>query len=82
MGPKDGRLDCMGSDEVGGRRFTFLCFVFVLSALYDIYPEDIRTAQRRGWRISYVVISGRGRDRFPLSCPFPPSTYLFGVNGQ
>jgi hypothetical protein len=34
------RLDCMGTegggDEVGGRRFTFLCFVFVLSALYNM----------------------------------------------
>jgi hypothetical protein len=37
---------------------------------------NVCTAQ---WRISYVVISGGGRDQFPLSCLFPLSTYLFGV---
>jgi hypothetical protein len=40
MGPKDGRLDCMGREGGGGvrwgPRFTFLCFVSFLSALYNM----------------------------------------------
>jgi hypothetical protein len=43
--PQGGRINCS--------------FLFV-PLLGGLVPRDLRTAHRRGWRISFVVVAGRG----------------------
>jgi hypothetical protein len=59
MGREGGRWYEVGAEDLAFS-LSFLYFPRYTICNGDGYPDGVRTAQRRGWRISDVVIPGQG----------------------